>query len=75
MTVPIDGTVIATIGDFVMRARVVRVTDDGFALAFDPTLKNRANIVRFIFSKRYLMAGRRVRPTQVAWAIGQRLFR
>ena len=75
MTVPIDGAVIATIGDFVMRARVVRVTDDGFALAFDPTLKNRANIVRFIFSKRYLMAGRRVRPTQVAWAIGQRLFR
>ena len=72
---PINGVVMAVIGDFLMRVRVVRVTGDGFALAFEPTLKNRANIVRFIFSKRYLMAGRRVRPLKVAWAIGQRLFR
>jgi cellulose synthase (UDP-forming) len=75
IAVPINGAVMAAIGGFIMRARVARLTDDGFALAFEPTLKNRANIIRFIFSKRYLMAGRRVRPSQVAWAIGQRLFR
>ena len=58
-----------------MQARVVRVTDDGFALAFEPTLKNRANVIRFIFSKRYLMAGRRIRPGKVALAVGARLLR
>ena len=63
---PVDSTVVVRVGEFIMQARVVRVTDDGFALAFEPTLKNRASIIRFIFSKRYLMAGRRIRPGKVA---------
>jgi cellulose synthase (UDP-forming) len=54
INVPINSVVLAMIGDFAVRAKVVRITDGGFALAFVPTLKNRANIIRFIFSKRYL---------------------
>ena len=74
-TAPIDGAVVVRVGEFIMLARVVRATDDGFALAFEPTLKNRASVIRFIFSKRYLMAGRRIRPGKVAWAVGARLLR
>jgi hypothetical protein len=38
-------------------------------------LTNRASVIRFIFSKRYLMAGRRIRPGKVALAVGARLLR
>ena len=71
----VDTTVVVRVGEFIMLAQVVRVTDDGFALAFEPTLKNRASVIRFIFSKRYLMAGRRIRPSKVAMALGARLLR
>ncbi len=72
---PANAIVVAAVGEFVMRARVVRITDDGFALAFEPTLKNRANVIRYIFSKRYLMSGRSIKPGKVAIAVGARLFR
>jgi cellulose synthase/poly-beta-1,6-N-acetylglucosamine synthase-like glycosyltransferase len=72
---PVGTTVAVKVGEFVMRADVIRVTEDGFALGFEPTLKNRADIVGFIFSKRYRMTGRRIRPGRVAVAIGARLFR
>jgi len=74
-SLPIGAAVVVAIGAFVMRAQVVRATGDGFALAFEPTLKNRASVIRIIFSKRYLMTGRSIRPGKVALAIGARLFR
>jgi len=74
-SLPIGAAVVVAIGAFVMRAQVVRATGDGFALAFEPTLKNRASVIRIIFSKRYLMTGRSIRPGKVAMAIGARLLR
>jgi len=72
---PVGSTVVLGVGEFVVRARIVRESDDGFALAFEPTLRNRANIIRYIFSKRYFMTGRRIKPGKVALAIGARLLR
>ena len=73
--VPIGGLVLVALGDSTLRACLARVTEDGFALAFEPTIKNRALVIRHIFSKRYSMAGRRIRPAKVALAISTRLFR
>ena len=73
--VPIGGLVMLALGDCTLRACLARVTDDGFALAFEPTIKNRALVIRHIFSKRYSMAERRIRPAKVALAISARLFR
>jgi cellulose synthase/poly-beta-1,6-N-acetylglucosamine synthase-like glycosyltransferase len=73
---PPAGTIMAVkMDDVVIAARVVRETSDGFAIAFEPTLKNRANIIRYIFSKRHLMPGRSIKPSKVALAIGARLVR
>jgi len=72
---PVGSTVVLGVGEFVVRARIVRESDDGFALAFEPTLRNRANIIRYIFSKHYFMTGRRIKPGKVALAIGARLLR
>ena len=71
----LGGLVMLALGDFTLRACLARVTDDGFALAFEPTIKNRALVIRHIFSKRYSMAERRIRPAKVALAISARLFR
>ena len=73
--VPIGGLVMLTLGDFTLRACLARMTEDGFALAFEPTIKNRALVIQHIFSKRYSMTGRRIRPVKVALAISARLFR
>jgi len=73
--VPIGGLVMLTLGDCTLGACLARVTDDGFALAFEPTIKNRALVIRHIFSKRYSMAEHRIRPAKVALAISARLFR
>jgi cellulose synthase/poly-beta-1,6-N-acetylglucosamine synthase-like glycosyltransferase len=67
--------VVIKLGDAIMRARVIRATDDGFALAFEPTLKNRTEVIRYIFSKRYLMSGRSIKAGKVAVALGARLLR
>jgi cellulose synthase/poly-beta-1,6-N-acetylglucosamine synthase-like glycosyltransferase len=72
---PVGDIVVIEIDDFTMRTRVVRGTDDGVALAFEPGLKNMTNIIHYIFSKKYQMAGRRIKPGQVMGAIGARLFR
>jgi cellulose synthase (UDP-forming) len=72
---PVGETVVVEIGSFIIPARVVRETDDGFALAFEPSLKNMSHAIRYIFSKKYLMAGRKIRPGQVMMAIGARVFR
>ena len=73
--VPVGGFVILTIGNFTLRACVARVTADGFALAFEPTIRNRALVIRHIFSKRYSMTDRTIKPAKVALAITARLFR
>jgi cellulose synthase (UDP-forming) len=73
--VPVGGLVMLATGDFTVRACLARVTEDGFALAFEPTIRNRALVIRHIFSKHYSMAERRIRPVKVALAISARLFR
>jgi cellulose synthase (UDP-forming) len=73
--VSIDGFVSLTIGDFTLKARLVRVTKDGFALAFNPTLRNRAILIRHIFSKRVSMTERSIKPAKVALALTARLLR
>ena len=73
--VSIGKTVTVTIGDFTLEARLVRVTEDGFAVAFKPTLRNRAIIIRHIFSKRVSMTERSIKPAKVALALAARLFR
>ena len=47
--VSIGEAVRVTIGAFTLEARLARVTEDGFAVAFKPTLRNRAIIIRHIF--------------------------
>lgn len=73
--VPVGSFVILTIGNFALRACVARVTADGFALAFEPTIRSRALVIRHIFSKRYSMTDRTIKPAKVALAIAARLFR
>ena len=73
--VAIGGSVSLVMDGFAMKARLVRVTKDGFALAFRPTLRNRAILIRHIFSKRIAMAERSIKPGQVALAITARLLR
>lgn len=71
----VGSVVLLVIGDFNLRARVVRLTEEGFALEFEPTLNNRAKVIRHIFAKRYLMAGRSIKPAKVALAIATKLLR
>jgi len=73
--VGIGDFVMLAIGDFTLRACLARITEEGFALAFEPTIKNRARVIRHIFSKRYSMAERRIKPAKVALALSARLFR
>jgi len=73
--VPVGAFVIATIGDATLRACLARVTTDGFALAFEPTIRNHALIIQHIFSKRYSMSERTIRPAKIALAITTRLLR
>ena len=73
--VSIGEMVTVTIGDFTLEARLVRITEDGFAVAFRPTLRNRAIIIRHIFSKRVSMTERSIKPGKVAVALAARLFR
>ena len=70
------GSIVAIeVGPYIMRARMVRKTIDGFALTFEPTLTNRAHVIQFIFSKRYAMQRSRIEPKRVILALGARLFR
>lgn len=73
--VPVGSLVSVTIGDFTLRARVARVTADGFALAFESTIRIRTLLIRHIFAKRYSMNERSIRPAKVALAVAARLFR
>jgi cellulose synthase (UDP-forming) len=73
--VEIGGSVNLVIGGFTVKARLVRLTKDGFALAFNPTLRNRAIVIRHIFSKRIAMTERSIKPGKVALAITARLLR
>ena len=73
--VSIGDAVSVTIGHFTLEARLVRVTEGGFALAFRPTLRNRAIVIRHIFSKRVSMTERSIKPTKVALALAARLLR
>jgi cellulose synthase (UDP-forming) len=73
--IPIGSDVILSVGSFKLRARIVRLTEKGFALEFGPTLNNRAKIIRHIFAKRYLWAGRTIEPVKVALAIATKLVR
>jgi cellulose synthase (UDP-forming) len=73
--VPIGSTVNITVGDFIIEARLVRTTQDGFAIAFKPTLRSRAIVIRYIFSKRVSMTERTIKPAKVVFALAARLFR
>jgi len=73
--VPVGTIVTLTFADFTVEANMARVTADGFALAFEATIRNRALIVRYIFSKHYAMNERKIRPMKVAIALASRVFR
>jgi hypothetical protein len=73
--IPIGSDVILSVGSVKLRARIVRFTEKGFALEFEPTLNNRAKIIRHIFAKPYLWAGRTIEPVKVALAIATKLVR
>jgi cellulose synthase (UDP-forming) len=72
---PIGAIATVSLDDFKIRSRVVRFTKTGFALAFDPTLRNRANVVRYIFSRRYPVILQPSHPIRVARALAGRLLR
>jgi len=73
--VPPGRIVTVSIADFTLQAQMARVTADGFALAFEATIRNRALIIRYIFSQRYAMNERKIKPAKVALALAARLFR
>ena len=73
--VPAGQIVTVSIADFTLQAKVARATTDGFGLAFEATIRNRALIIRHIFSKRYLMNERKIKPAKVVLALAARLFR
>ncbi len=73
--VPIGGQVRVSLGDFTVRARLVRVIKDGFALAFNPSLRTRAIVIRHIFSRRVSLTERTIKPAKVALALTARILR
>jgi PilZ domain-containing protein len=63
------------IGGKLLQARAARNTEDGFTLAFEPSLRNRAIVIKYVFSKNYLMAFSGVSPKTLGFSIFARLFR
>lgn len=72
---PIGKKIRVIIDGHTLDASVVRETPGGFALAFKPTLGNKAIVIRFIFARRYAMVRRAIKPGEVLLAVGARLFR
>lgn len=72
---PLGASVKVTMGSHQLDATVVRGTPGGFALAFEPSLANRAKVIQFIFARRYAMAHRSIDAGKVLLAVGARLFR
>lgn len=72
---PIGEVVRVNIGGRSLDAMVIRDIPGGFALAFKPTLANRAMVIKFIFSRRYAMVRRTIKPSEVFLAVGARIFR
>ncbi len=68
-------TVTLEFGRLRLRALVVRSTEDGFAVQFEPGLQNRTGVLRHIFSGRYSSSVRFIKPSRVAHAITMRLMR
>jgi cellulose synthase (UDP-forming) len=60
---------------FAIRARVVRVARNGFALQFEQTLQNRMRLTQHIFSGQYSASVRSIRPSSVMFALAHRIFR
>jgi len=57
-----------------MDARIVRVSGNGFAVAFEPTFANRAAMIRRIHSGRYTTPFKHVDPSAVGIAVLARIF-
>jgi cellulose synthase (UDP-forming) len=72
---PIGMHVRVRIGDTMLDSTIVRTTPDGFALQFVPSQKALVAVTRHLFSGRYSAGVQRIKPGQVARAIGSRIFR
>jgi cellulose synthase (UDP-forming) len=67
-------TVEVLLANHVLRARAARKTEDGFTLAFEPKIRNRAVVIKYIFSRGYLMEAMPIRLRRLALSIAARLL-
>jgi cellulose synthase (UDP-forming) len=58
-----------------LRARAARKTEDGFTLAFEAKIRNRAILTKYIFARRYLMQAEHISSKRLALSIAARMFR
>ncbi len=72
---PIGQPVRMQFGNITLNANIVRTTPDGFAVRFETSQDTRVAVMRHLFSGRYSTSVERIRPLQVARAIGVRVFR
>ncbi len=71
----VGGAVSVELGGAQVEARVIRLTNDGFALEFDPDPFNRARVIRYLFSGRFNPGIPVIRPFVVMLQIGRRIMR
>ncbi len=72
---PIGQPVRMQFGNITLNANIVRTTPDGFAVRFETSQDTRVDVMRHLFSGRYSTSVERIKPLQVARAIGVRVFR
>jgi hypothetical protein len=58
-----------------MRARIARLTEDGFALEFESGMQNRIRMIAQVYSGRYRSGVAEIELRDVAIALAQRLLR
>jgi cellulose synthase (UDP-forming) len=69
-----DGAITCKIRNCVVEGRIIRVSKDFFAIAFDGSLGARFAMIRLFYSSQYVKAFERVDVASVGRAVAQRLF-
>jgi cellulose synthase (UDP-forming) len=72
---PVGSVVRLRIGELTVDGEIVRLTETGFGVRFEPTLQNRIALTRYVFSGRYSGTVKSIKPGQVALAVTSRLLR
>jgi cellulose synthase (UDP-forming) len=62
------------LGKRMLKAKIARLTPDGFALAFAPTLEARVAAIQFVFSGRFSSEDAPIAPKALAKALIARVF-